>query len=207
MHDPYFCMIVDIKNNQNCKLSQRNFRPQLNSALKIRRQLIFSQNLVTDQPTKKWRLFDVNLTGCAHWGPHVHIFVKMSSNWRYIVASINGQNKVENVRLFFGYFWPWKANLWRWKSVEKSSNWPSILTSKNSWKVVKLTLNTDVKKQLKNRQIDLEYWRQKTVEKGWNFDWFFLWKECFHVDSISILSLPLVCCSLTLSTVPRRPFK
>ena len=45
------------------------------------------------------------------------------------------------------------------------------LTLKISWKVVKLTFNTDVKKQLKSRQIDLEYWRQKTVEKSSNWPW------------------------------------
>ena len=156
MHDPYFCMIVNIKNNQNCKLSQRNFRPQLNSALKIRRQLIFSQNLVTDQPTKKWRLFDVNLTGCAHWGtPCAHIrqnVVKLTLH--------SGVNK-------------WSKQSWKCKTFFRIflTLKGESLTLKISWKVVKLTFNTDVKKQLKSRQIDLEYWRQKTVEKSSNWPW------------------------------------
>ena len=112
--------------------------------------------------TTFWRQFDWVCT-LGIYIPHVHIFVKMSSNWRYLVASINGQNKVENVRLFFGYFWPWKANNWRWKSVEKSSNWPWILTSENSWKIVKLTLNTDVKKQLKRVEILTDFFCEKNA--------------------------------------------
>ena len=161
-------MIVNIKNNQNCKLSKRSFRPQLNSALKIRRQLIFSQNLVIDQPTKKWRLFDVNLTGCAHWGfsPCAHIrqnVVKLTLH--------SGVNK-------------WSKQSWKCKTFFRIflTLKGESLTLKISWKVVKLTFNTDVKKQLKRVEILTDFFCEKSAS---------MWIRSPYSP------YPWFCCSLT----------